>query len=108
MAIKLSEIISLLTGRFVMPGWLEVVSKTGEKMIVRDFIMSDGIARCIGVSVSHAVIYSGKYDKALEFMDKPQHYIIVVNGESIGRHMDKTCAEEVLEAYRRISLVENN
>lgn len=107
MAIKWSEIISLITGRFVMPGWLELISKSGEKMIVKDFMMSDGVVRCIGVCSSHAVIYSGQYEKALKFMDKPQHYIIVVNDESIGRHMDKACTREVIEAYHRINLMGN-
>lgn len=102
----LFDIISLITGKFNMPGWLETVNGTGEKMAVKDFILPDGVVRCIGVSSSHVAIYSCKYEKSQDFLDKPEHYIIVVNDESLRRHMEETSVREVLEAFRQLKFLE--
>jgi hypothetical protein len=106
MELLLFDIISLLTGKFMMPGWSEAVNGAGEKIAVKDFAQLDGVVRCIGVSCSHVAIYSCKYEKSLDFLDKPQYYIIVVNDESLRRHMEETSVKEVLEAFRRLKFIE--
>lgn len=106
MSFHWKDVIRLITGRLIMPGWVDAVSRTGEKMIVKNIKMLDGAVRCVGVCSSYAIIFSGQYEKSMEFLEKPLHYIIVMDKESFSGHMDDTNAKEVLEAYHRIRLME--
>lgn len=102
---KLVDRINIIIGKTVMPGWVDIVNMSGTKMIARNLKMKDENIKCIGLCSSYAVIYSSPYEKTMRFIDKPQHYIIVVNEQSLWPHMDENGTKEVLEAYRRVCLM---
>lgn len=101
----LSDILDAIFRREIVPGWVDIVNMSGEKMIAKNIMMKDENIKCIGLCSSYAIIYSLPYDKNMSFLDKPRYYLIVVNEQSLEPHMDEKGTNEVLAAFRKLCLV---